>query len=232
MGSSLFLSDETWSWGSRKLQLLQPRTQGVATSGYPPGVPSSFPWGRGAYNQEAWSLVERCRRRARTIGLAEDQTRGWPMSTPALTHRAKPQPPSQSLVGPWGWGGCGDTQTSDSQLPRYPGEPCQLDGGRACLSAFDSELAKCHKLSSDKCLLRVQRLLPAATFQVWLSNNVDSSLHCFASSCINLAFFSSSRRPCPISPLQLLLAQHNVLWKSSQRVASAAKIPKSQPWSD
>ena len=40
-------------------------------------------------------------------------------------------------------------------------------------------------------------------------------------------FFSSSRRPCPIPALQAL-----VLWKSSQLVASVAKRPTLQPWSD
>lgn len=58
-----------------------------------------------------------------------------------------------------------------------------------CLSAFDSELAKSHELSSDKGLMRVQRLLPGAHSRCAWATLWTVPLHGLASPCISLAFF-------------------------------------------
>lgn len=187
---------------------------------FPEGeVPTRGPGVRGTDNTtDPWTAGLASQPRTRSVASA--------CLHPALTHQTSLQPQTE-------FGGRRGHLTVDS-LGVLESHATRLWQGHMLLSsehlsAFDFEPAKSHELSSDKGLMRVQRLLPGAHSRcawatLWTVRCIDWPLLASV-----WPSFSSSRRPCPVSPQQPLLAQRNALWKSSQHVASAAKTPKSRP---
>lgn len=138
-----------------------------------------------------------------------------PMAGPclpaALTHQAELQPPARVGVA-MGWGWTHGHLTVGWRAMRLDGA-----GPDYLLSILSwPKVTSCPQIIVS-CESKGSYLGPHSRCG-WAT--VDSSLP-------QCGFFSSSRRPCPIPVLQAL-----VLWKSSQLVASVAKRPTLQPWSD
>ena len=203
-----------------KLQLFQP--QGTRNGCFwVPSLTASLPLGQRCpqlRGLEGRCLVGRCHHSSYTVGLTSMQ-KTRPMAAPWLLHvhpLLSPIKQSSSLLPElvWLWGGGGDARTSavgwratglDGAGPDYP------------LSILSwPKVTSCPQINSS-CESKGSYLGPHSRCG-WAT--MDSSLP-------QCGFFSSSRRPCPIPPLQALLARHNVLWKSSRPVASLAKTPKS-----
>ena len=192
---------------------LDPQCPRMAASGCPFLLHPSH-WGKGDHNQGAWSssgemspqlLYNRADQRA------EDQTHGWSMST-CCSH-----PPSRAPASCQSW--CGYGVGVGTRTSAVGGRATRLDGAGPDypLSILSwPKVTSCPPINSS-CESKGSYLGPHSRCG-WAT--IDSSLP-------QCGFFSSSRRPCPIPPLQALLARRNVLWKSSQLVASVAKTPKS-----